>query len=322
MSDIWDCVIAGGGAAGLSAALVLGRARRRTLLIDQGEQSNRSSHGIGGLLGHDGRPPTELYSVGRTELAKYPSVDVLDTEIIGAQSGFVVELADGRRERSRTVLLATGMKYRWPRIPGLDELWGRSVFHCPFCHGWEVRDRPLAVVANGERAIHSALLLRGWSADIVILTNGRAAFDSEQYRLLDTAGMPVDERPIAEFRSFAGELAAIVFRDGSRIARAGALVETTMHQCSTLVAQLGVVVSAASPVATQAVVVDAFQRTSVPGVFAAGDIAAQMPQVAAAVSSGSLAGAAIVQALLNGDVGLPTPPWPTFTERGSEHAAA
>jgi thioredoxin reductase len=166
------------------------------------------------------------------------------------------------------------------------------------------------------------LLLRGWSDDIVILTNGPATLSAQQYGLLDAAGIPVDQRLIAELVADAGELAAVVFDDGCHLARSGALVATTMHQRSTLAAQLGVVTAPAGPVAADAVKVDVLQRTSVPGVFAAGDISVQMPQVAAAVSSGSLAGAAIVQTLLNGDVGLPMPPWPTFTTKENEYADA
>jgi thioredoxin reductase len=322
MSETWDCVIVGGGAAGLSAALVLARARRRTLLVDAGTQSNRAAHGIGGLLGHDGRPPAELYSAGRAELARYPSIEIRDGEIIAAEHGFVAELADGRRERTRTVLLATGMEYRAPNIPGLHDLWGRSVFHCPFCHGWEVRDQPLAVVADGERAVHSALLLRGWSDDIVVLTNGPATLAAEHHRLLGAAGIAVDERPIAQFASHAGGLTAVVFGDGSRTTRAGALVAATLHQRSALAAQLGVAVAPPGPMAADALAVDSFQRTSVPGVFAAGDLCAKMPQVAAAVASGSLAGAAVAQYLLSGDVGLPTQPWPTFAATDDEYADA
>ena len=139
MNSIWDCVVVGGGAAGLSAGLVLGRARRRTLLVDAGQQSNLAAHGIGGLLGHDGRPPGELYEAGRREIAAYPSVEVRTVEVVtGERAGdvFELELSDGRRERTRRVLLATGMEYRPPALPGLAELWGRSAFHCPFCHGW------------------------------------------------------------------------------------------------------------------------------------------------------------------------------------------
>ncbi|HEV7418476.1 MAG TPA: NAD(P)/FAD-dependent oxidoreductase [Mycobacterium sp.] len=311
----WDCIVVGGGAAGLSAALVLGRARRRTLVVDEGKQSNLAAHGIGGLLGHDGRPPARLYEAGRAELAAYPTVQVRrGTVVTGTSDGevhggrFVLELADGSRERTRRVLLATGMEYRPPKIPGLDALWGRSAFHCPFCHGWEVRDQPLAVLARGERSLHAALLLRGWTDDVVVLTDGPAGLDATQRAQLAAADVTVDERPVAEFVSHAGELAAVKFTVGAQLARRGVLVATTLHQRSDLAAQLGVAAAPPGPVAVDAIAIDPFHRTSVPGVFAAGDLSAQMPQVAAAVAAGSLSAAAVVQSLLADDVGLPVPP--------------
>ncbi len=312
MGNVWDCVIVGGGAAGLSAALVLGRARRRVLLVDAGNQSNLAAHGIGGLLGSDGRPPADLYAAGRSELASYPTVEVRRGEIVRGEPGFTLELADGTREQARTVLLATGMQYRSPNIPGTEGLWGGSVFHCPFCHGWEMRDAPVAVIAQGDRAVHSALMMRGWTDDLVVLTNGDSGLDDAQVKLLDAAGIGVDDRPIARFVAQDADLEAVEFTDGTRLARRGALVAATLHQRSPLAAQLGAV-SAPGPIAVDALIVDAFARTSVPGLFAAGDLSAQTPQVAAAVASGSQAGAAVVQRLLGEDVGLPVPPWPAQT---------
>jgi thioredoxin reductase len=312
MEMVWECVVVGGGAAGLSAGLVLGRARRRTLVVDAENQSNRAAHGIGGLLGHDGRPPGDLYQVGRRELSAYPSVEVRSGEVVGGTrvgDGFELEISDGRRERTRRVLLATGMDYRSPALPGLAELWGRSVFHCPFCHGWEVRDQPLAVLANGERAVHSALLLRGWSDDVVLLTGGPAELDDDDRSRLAAAGVVVDERPVAELASSNGELVAVVFTDGSRLPRSGLLVATTLHQRSGLAEQLGVGFGEPTPLAENPVAVDALCRTTVPGVFAAGDINAHMPQVASAIATGSLGAASVVQSLLAEDVGLPVPEW-------------
>jgi thioredoxin reductase/SAM-dependent methyltransferase len=322
MTDQWDCIVVGGGAAGLSAALVLGRARRRTLVVDAGAPSNLAAHGIGGLLGHDGQPPAQLYATGRAELSAYPNVEVRAGEVVRGERGFALELADGTVERARTVLLATGMEYRPPNISGLEELWGGSVFHCPFCHGWEMRDAPLAVVAKGDRAVHSALMLRGWTDDIVVLTDGDDGLDEAQLKQLDAAGITVDTRPVGRFVARDGELSAVEFADGDQLARRGAMVATTLHQRSTLAAQLGAM-TAPSPLAVDGLVVDGFQRTSVPGLFAAGDISAQIPQVAAAVAQGSLAGASIMQSLLGDDVGLPVPPWPvhglTATEYWERH---
>lgn len=310
MDNLWDCVIVGGGAAGLSAGLVLGRARRKTLIVDAGQQSNLAAHGIGGLLGSDGRPPAELYAAGRVELSAYPSVEVRDGEVVaGARDGdeFDLTLGTGERIRARRVLLATGMQYRPPELPGLADAWGGSIFHCPFCHGWEVRDQPLAVLAAGQRGVHSALLLRGWSDDIVLLTNGPAELGEDDLARLAAAGVPVDERTVSEVRSAAGQLESVVFADGTELPRRGMLVGTTLHQRSTLAEQLGAEAAEPGPVAADAVRVDLFARTTTPGVFAAGDVSAQMPQVAAAVAAGALAAAAIMQTLMADDFGLPLP---------------
>jgi len=290
MDVVWDCVIVGGGAAGLSAALVLGRARRRTLLVDAGHQSNMAAHGIGGLLGHDGRAPAELYAMGRRELIAYPSVEVRTGDVVSweqADGAFILELADGSRESARRVVLATGMDYRHPVLPGLTELWGRSVFHCPFCHGWEVRDEPLAVLASGDLAVQKALLLRGWSDDVVLLTDGSSDLAVEDRARLAAAGIAIDERPVAELVASNGELAEIAFTDGGRIVRRGLLVVAPLHHRSGLAEQLD----------------------AAPGVFAAGDVSAEMPSVAGAIAAGSQAAAAVVHSLVADDYGLPSQQW-------------
>jgi thioredoxin reductase len=310
MDNMWDCIIVGGGAAGLSAGLVLGRARRRTLLVDAGAQSNLAAHGIGGLLGHDGRSPAELYETGRRELSAYPSVEVRAGEVVAGErsdDGFVLHLADGSREQARRVLLATGMEYRPPALPGLEGLWGGSAFHCPFCHGWEMRDQPLAVLARGPRAVHSALLLRGWSDDIVVLTDGPDELEDDDRARLAAAGIAIDERRVAELAADNGELNAIVFTDGTRLTRRGVLVATTLHQRSSLADQLGADSAEPTPMAHNPIAVDGFYRTTAAGVFAAGDLSAQMPQVAAAIASGSHAAAAVVQSLMADDYGLAVP---------------
>lgn len=310
IAKMWDCVIVGGGPAGLSAGLVLGRSRRRVLIVDSGEQSNLAAHGIGGFLGFDGQPPAQLYATGRAELAAYPTVELREGVVVaGARSGdaFVLTLGDGAEVRTRKVLLAAGMDYERPDLPGLASLWGTSVFHCPFCHGWELRDQPLAVLAPGERGIHSALLLRGWSDDIVLLTNGPAQLDEDRRKLLANAGIAVDERPVAELSHANGRLTAIAFADGGSLPRRGLLVGTTMRQRSMLAEQLGAVAADPGPLAADALRIDSLCRTTAPGVFAAGDLGTPMPQVASAVYTGSIAGVAVMQSLIAEDFGMPIP---------------
>jgi thioredoxin reductase len=301
-NQTWDCIVVGGGAAGLSAALVLGRARRRTLLVDDGQQSNLAAHGIGGLLGHDGQPPAQLYRIGRDELAGYPSVEVRSGRVIDGEASadrFTVTLDDGEVEATRRIVLATGMEYRMPAVEGLAERWGRSVFHCPFCHGWEVRERALGVLdGDPVTGVHRALLLTGWSADVTLLTNGRATLTSEDRALLAAAGVVIDERPVMRVDGTGDEIAKVVFEDGDERPCGALLVASVLHQRSKLAAQLGVQAAPPTPIAADAISVGPMGETSVPGVFAAGDTGAGMPSVANAIAAGSNAAASVVRSLL------------------------
>jgi len=301
MDTSWDVIVVGGGAAGLSAALVLGRARKRTLLVDAGRPSNLVAHGIGGLLGSDQRPPAEYYAAGRAELEQYPTVVLRSGVVVGGErsgGGFVLELADGSREAAGRVLLATGMDYRYPALPGIDERWGRSVFHCPFCHGWEVREQPLGVLGGDAMGVHRALLLRAWSDDVTLLTDGPVGFDGGDADRLRAAGVTVDDRPIAGLRGPGSSLEAVRFADGSERACHGLLVPVVLHQRSALATRLGAVVAEPGPLASDSVQVDGMFATSVPGLFAAGDLSTQRPSVANAVAAGTTAAAMLVGSMM------------------------
>ena len=299
MDTRWECIVVGGGAAGLSAALVLGRARRRTLVIDAGNQSNRVAHGIGGLLGNDTRAPADFYAAGREEVAGHPTVELRPGEVVGAErndTGFVLELGDGSRETARHVLLATGMDYRYPALPGIGQRWGRSVFHCPFCHGWEVRDQALGVLDRGATGVGRALLLRAWSDDVTLLADGPAELEAEEAEQLSAVGISVDERDVAALHGPGDTLTAVSFADGSERRLGGLLVPVTLHQRTPLAAQLGAA-TAAGPLSDETVEVDPMFNTSVPGLSAAGDLSVQMPSVANAIAAGSGAAAGIVHGL-------------------------
>ena len=297
----WDCIVVGAGAAGLSAALVLGRARRRTLVVDAEGQSNLAAEGIGGLLGHDGRAPADFYAAGRAELEAYPSVTMRTGMVVEGSrrdEGFLLSLADGSSETARRVLLATGMEYRHRALPGIAERWGRSVFHCPFCHGWEVRERPLAVLDRGEPGATRALLLRAWSDDVTLLTDGPAELEAEVAARLAAADVTVDERPVAGLRGPAPSLTAVTFADESELRCDGLLVPVVLHQRSDLAKQLGAAAAAPGPVVADAIEVDEMLNTTVPGMSAAGDVGGQMPSVANAIAAGSTAAARIVHGLM------------------------
>ena len=192
MDTTWDCIVVGGGAAGLSAALVLGRARRRTLVVDAGGQSNRAAHGIGGLLGHDGRPPADFYAAGRAELAAYPSRRGARRRgratASAATTASCSSWPTARARRRGACCSRRGWTTASPTLPGIAERWGGSVFHCPFCHGWEVRDRPLGVLDRGATGVHRALLLRAWSDDVTLLTDGPVELDAEDAERLRRGG--------------------------------------------------------------------------------------------------------------------------------------
>ena len=298
-------MIVGGGAAGLSAALVLGRARRRTLLIDAGRPSNAPAEGIGGLLGHDGRAPHEFYASSRAELTRYPTIEVCSGDVVdGARrgDGFELSLDDGSQHWAATVLLASGMDYRFPDLPGIAERWGRSVFHCPFCHGWEVRGQRLGVLGRGAEGVERAVLLTAWSDDVTLFTDGEDRVDDADEEAIAAAKVTVDDRRVVGVVGGDGAPAALTFADGSTHPLDGLMVPVTLHQRSSLAVRLGAALAPPNPLVADAVQVDALGQTSVPGLSAAGDASGSMPSVAVAVASGSTAAAGVVRRLVLGIV--------------------
>jgi thioredoxin reductase len=210
----------------------------------------------------------------------------------------VLAVADGSRVVTRRVLLATGMDYRVPALPGIAPRWGRSVFHCPFCHGWEVRDQRLGVLDRGATGLQRALLLRFWSDDVTLLADGPAELDAGDLERLRVAGVTVDERRVAELRGAGATLTAVGFADGSERACDGLLVPVTLHQRSALGVQLGAAIAEPGHIVADAIEVDPMFHTSVPGVSAAGDVCTQMPSVASAIAAGSSAAAMLVGGLM------------------------
>ena len=198
------------------------------------------------------RPPS-CTPRGGAELDAYPSVEVrvgAVTEASSTSGGFTVTLSDGSVELTRRMILATGMRYVLPELPGLAERWGRSVFHCPFCHGWEVRDRPLGVLdADPDFGVHRALLLTVWSADVTLLTNGPAGLTDEDRHRLVAAGVAIDERRVSEVRGTGDELSTIRFADGAERPCEGLLVPAVLNQRSDLAAQLGLQLAPPNPIA-------------------------------------------------------------------------
>ena len=261
----FDVTIVGGGPAGLAAALILGRVRRRVLLLDSDDPAHAVSDAVHGLFGHDGTPPLELRRLAREQLRPYESVIVRTVTVEEARvtpSGVNV-LAGGTTYEAGVLLLATGMRYELPRIEGVAEVWAQGAYHCPYCHGWEVRDEPLA--AYGAGATRLALLLTSLSDDVVLLTDGNSGLDPGEAQQLRQTGVVIRDHPVARLEAEGGKLARVVFADGSTDDRTG-LFFMPGFTPSLLPAQLGCELDESG-----AVLIDEDGRTSVPGVFAAGD---------------------------------------------------
>ncbi len=237
-----DVVIAGGGPAGLNAALMLGRARRNVLLCDSGQPRNAGVHAMHGFLSRDGTDPALLRQTARQQLAAYPTVRVRDLAIqtvTGAAEQFTVTLADGTSEQARRLLLATGVADQLPPIPGLAELWGRGVFNCPYCDGWEVRDQPLAVLAGDPRNFQLALQLTRFSPDVLLCSNGQEGLDDDARGLLATHKVALREEPIVRLDGGDGRLERIVFAAGEAEARAAGFLHAATRQRSSLPSEDG-----------------------------------------------------------------------------------
>ncbi|MCA0458096.1 MAG: NAD(P)/FAD-dependent oxidoreductase [Chloroflexi bacterium] len=286
-----DVIIIGGGVSGLSAAMYLGRFRRQVLVVDGGKPANRFTHASHSFFTRDGIAPGELLAIGREQLAKYDTVELKNgevTSIVEDAGRFTVTLADGSQYQTGKVLLATGLKDGLPAIAGIEPLWGKSVFSCPFCDGWEHRDQPVVIVANAEAAFHVAKLLRVLTADLVICTNEPAEFDAEQAAKLKEHGIRVIETPIARFDAEGEQLTQIVFKDGSVLPRTTAFIRTWLMQPNSLAELLGCETDE-----HDMITIDSGGRTSVKGVYAAGDLTGQARQVVNATHQGAWAGIAI-----------------------------
>jgi thioredoxin reductase len=299
-----DALIVGGGPAGLSTALVLGRARKRVLVVDAGQPANAAVTAMGGLLGQPSTSPFELRRHGHEQLAELETVEVRVGEVAEARRGLAPEsrsgklvaarpdrgavavtLADGTHLRARTLVLAHGLHYDPPAIPGIEPLSARSVFHCPFCDGWEVRDQPLALHGNGPDVVRSALNLASWSHDVLVCTDGPADLGPGGAATLEGAGITVRDERINRLEGEGGKLRRIHFERGAPEARAALFVRTTRRLQSDLAATLGCALTSAGTIVT-----DGDGRTSVPGVYAAGDAAtSHLRSVANAIGSGARA---------------------------------
>jgi thioredoxin reductase len=291
---MFDVVIVGGGPAGLSAALVLGRCRRRVLLCDAGAPRNAHAKALHGYLTRDGTPPLELLRLGREELRQYgiESRAVVVTGISGTADDFEVMLASGGVVQTRTVLLATGVRDVLPQIPGLDACYGISMHHCPYCDGWEVRDKVIAVIGETRSPAGLALSLKIWTDHVVALTNAGVRVSIAQRRQLDVHAIPLHTSRITAAEHHDGWIRRLILADGATVDCEAVFFTAPQHQRSELAERLGCEFTGRGTVKT-----DRLGNTCVPGVYVVGDASRDVQFVVVAASEGAKAGVAINQAL-------------------------
>ncbi len=291
----WDVIVVGGGAAGLSGALTLARARRSVLVVDAGEQRNLPASGVHGFLTRDGLPPAELVALGRAEVERYGGT-VLDgrvAELTGTAGAFTARLEDGRTLRARRLLVTTGLVDELPDVPGLRELWGSGVVHCPYCHGWEVRDEPIGVLGTGPLSVHVAQLFRQWSEDVTLFLHTGPQPSEEEAAALAARGIPTVEGEVTALEADGDGLQGVRLASGEVVPRRVLVVTTTLEARAGLLAGLGLTPAEHAMGVGRRIEADPLGRTAVPGLWVAGNVTDLMAWVTVAAAAGLMAGAGI-----------------------------
>ena len=311
-NETWDAVVVGGGGAGLAAALMLGRARRRVLVLDAGSPRNRFTAHMHGVLGRDGTSPARLLADGRDEVASYGGV-VRSAEVTDAHAdddGITVTTAEGETHRARRLVVATGLQDQLPQVDGLARWWGRGVAHCPYCDGYEVRDQRLVVLGTGPASVGQAQLIRQWSDRLTYVVHDAPAPTDDERAALEARGIVVEEHRAVRADGAAGpdgeRLATLVLDDGRTVPVDAVFTAPEPRPGDDLLLRLGAERSdaGAGPGGTLpgAVPVDMLGRTSVPRVWAAGNVVAAYANVPVAIAAGTMAGAGINHALVEEEV--------------------
>ena len=295
----FDVLVVGGGPAGLSAALLLGRCHREVLLCDEGRQRNLSSHAIHGLLGREGRSPSDFLDEALEELSRYKSVSVRRTQvtdIMPSGDNFEFVCADGATGTASKVLLATGLVDELPELTGIEALYGISVHHCLYCDGFEYAGRPVAAYGKDDKGVDLAVMMKHWMQDVVVCSDGTEV-SPQAARKLQAHNIPLRSEPIASLEGTNGELTKIAFKSGVDLPRAGLFFSTGCHQASELSKNLGCQRDKKGGVVTDPTT----GGTSVPGVYVAGDVSRDVLLVAVAIAEGAEAAVAINKAFLRRD---------------------
>lgn len=291
-----EVIIIGGSYAGLSAAMSLGRALRDVLVVDSGDPCNKQTPHSHNFITQDGETPANIIRKVKAQLAAYPSVRFLDavvTDVKKVEEQFAISTSTGNTFTAARLLFATGVKNIMPDVPGFAECWGISVLHCPYCHGYEVRHQPTGILANADMAFEMAKLINNWTKDLTLFTNGRAVFTAEQKAKLAAHQVKIIEKEIAFFKHENGYLQQIVFKDDTHQELTALYARPAFEQHSKLPEKLGCELTDDGYIK-----IDELKRTSIPGVFAAGDNTIPFRSVANAVAAGASAGAFINHELI------------------------
>jgi Thioredoxin reductase len=311
MSDTnqrYDVVVVGGGAAGLSGALALSRARRSVLVIDGGSPRNAPASHVHNYLGREGTPPRELLAIGRQEAAGYGAEIVEGTAVTAEKlpdGGFRVVREDGTETEARRLLVTTGLTDELPPVDGLAERWGREVLHCPYCHGWEVRDRPIGILAGGPMAVHQALLWRQWSDDITLFLHTVPGLGDEEYEQLAARGIAVVDGEVTGLEVTDDRLTGVRLAGGRVVPREAVVVQPRFTARSGVLDGLGLrptgLEMGGQVIGSYIAADQTTGATEVPGVWVAGNVANLMEQVVGAANAGLRAGAVINADLVTED---------------------
>jgi thioredoxin reductase len=300
VARFFDVVIVGGGAAGLSAALTLGRCLRSVLVCDAGEPRNAPAKLFNGFLSRDGSNPGEFLQICRDQLQRYETVGLRSVTVTKArrhEKGFAVELKGGEEVECRLLLLATGIVDELPRIEGLLQFYGKTIHSCPHCHGWEVRGQPIAVVGGSQEAANLAIELRNWSEDVVLCADGALECDEKIRGQLIRNGVKVIEQRILRLEGQGEDLHGLRFEDGNFLERSALFFSPGQHQRSSIAESLGCEFCAEDG----CIRCDKKAATCVPGLYAAGNASSGVQLVIAAAAEGTLAGVAMNNALIEAD---------------------
>ncbi len=293
----YDVIIIGGSYSGLSAAMSLGRSLRNVLVIDSGLPCNRQTPHSHNFITHDGEKPAVISAKAKTQVDFYGTVKFYNGLAISAiktESGFEIETESGKIFTAKKLLFATGVKDLLPNIPGFAECWGISVLHCPYCHGYEVKKEKTAIVANGDMGFEFSKMISNWTNDLRLITNGKSNLTSEQVQMLKKHKIEIIEEEIESVEHQNGNVEQIIFKNQSKIEVKAIYFKAPFEQHCLLPETLGCELTE-----NGLLKVDAFQKTTIPGVFASGDCHIQARSVAMAVSSGSFAGAIINKEIID-----------------------